>query len=123
MTLQAWVCEQGHVMYPRHPRCRVCQSTVDTPVELTDRIGEVITWTVSTATPPGVRSPNPIAIVRFETDAGPVSVIGGLTTDEIAIGDSVEAVHVERLRDPEAGIRYPASQSWDGYRFRPVVDR
>jgi len=29
-------------------------------------------------------------------------------------------VYAEELRDPEAGIREPTSQAWDGYRFKPV---
>ena len=41
-------------------------------------------------------------------------------TQVVAIGDRVEPVYVAELRDPEAGIREPASQSWDGFRFRPV---
>ena len=44
----------------------------------------------------------------------------GTDTQVVAIGDRVEPVYVAELRDPEAGIREPASQSWDGFRFRPV---
>jgi hypothetical protein len=29
-------------------------------------------------------------------------------------------VFAEELRDPEAGIKVPESQEWDGYRFDPV---
>ena len=80
----------------------------------------VITWTTSTATPPGVREPNHLAIVEFDVDGESVRAIGQLTTDGVEIGDTVEPVYAEELRDPEAGIREPASQSWDGYRFRPI---
>ncbi len=90
------------------------------PVDLSDEVGEIVTWTVSYATPPGVREPNPLAIVEFDLDGETVRVLGGLTDDEVATGQSVVAVEVDETRDPEAGIRHPASQSWDGYRFKPI---
>jgi hypothetical protein len=31
-------------------------------------------------------------------------------------------VYCEELRDPEAGIREPESQEWDGFRFEPISD-
>jgi len=79
-----------------------------------------VTWTTSTATPPGVREPNHLGIVEFHVDGESVRAIGQLTTDEIEIGDTVEPLYVPALRDPDAGIRDSESQSWDGYRFRPV---
>ncbi|MDX1747492.1 MAG: nucleic acid-binding protein, partial [Halobacteriales archaeon] len=110
----------GHITYPAHPRCPTCGRPQTATIDLADRAATVITWTVSEATPPGVRSPNPLAIVEFEVDGTAVRAIGGLTTDGIAIGDRVRPVYVEELRDPAAGIREPASQAWDGYRFAPV---
>lgn len=83
-------------------------------------MARIVTWTVSTATPPGVRSPNPIAIVAFSVEDETVRAIGQLTTDEVAIGDEVRPTPCEELRDPEAGIRARESQSWGGYRFEPV---
>ena len=114
----------GTVTYPPHPVGPEGGEPVET-VDLTEYRAEVVTWTVSTATPPGVRQPNPLAIVEFDVDGEPVRAIGGLVTDEdgevdVAIGDEVRPVHVEKLRDPEAGIKEPASQDWDGYRFEPV---
>jgi len=120
MTLDAHRCPNGHVTVPGHPRCPTCGEAQTETLDLTDRVAEVVTWTVSTATPPGVRQPNPLAIVEFDVDGEPVRVVGGLTTDEVAIGDTVEPVYVDELRDPDAGIRHPGSQSWDGYRFDPV---
>lgn len=121
MSLDAWRCANGHLHYPRHARCRDCGAGMAEPVDLSDRIGEVVTWTRSTAPPPGVREPNPLAIVAFSVDGETVTVIGGVTDgDEVATGDRVEPVHVEELRDPTAGIRVPDAQAWDGYRFRPV---
>lgn len=120
MSLLAWRCEHGHVTVPRHRRCRICGAPPAASVDLTDEVGEIVTWTVSTATPPGVRTPNPLAIVAFDVEGERVAILGGLTTDEVTIGDPVEAVHVDELRDPEAGIRVAESQRWDGYRFRPV---
>lgn len=120
MSLDAWRCPGGHLMFPRHPRCRDCGEPPVERVDLADREGEVVTWTVSYATPPGVRQPNPLAIVRFEVDGEAVQALGGLTTDEVESGDRVRPVAVEELRDPDAGIRTAAAQSWSGYRFEPV---
>ena len=114
-------CPNGHLSYPTHPRCPTCGEPQTGTVDLADREAEVVTWTVSTATPPGVRQPNPIAIVEFDVDGTPVRAIGGLTTDEVEMGDVVRPVFVEELRDPDAEIiRVPESIGWDGYRFEPV---
>ncbi|MFA9427979.1 nucleic acid-binding protein, partial [Natronorubrum sp. A-ect3] len=79
-----------------------------------------VTWTKSTATPPGVREPNTLAIVEFDVEGTAVRAIVQLTTDDVETGDEVEPVYVEELREPGAGIREPESQDWDGYRFEPV---
>ena len=120
MSLDAGQCANGHLSYPPHPRCPECGEPQAGAVDLSDRTATVVTWTVSTATPPGVRQPNPLAIVEFDVDGQAVRALGGLTTDEIETGDEVRPVHVEELRDPEAGIRASESQAWDGYRFEPV---
>lgn len=119
MTLTAGRCANGHLTCPVHPRCPTCGEPQEEYVELQDEEGTVITWTKSTATPPGVREPNAIAIVEFTVNGEPVRMIGQLT-DDVEIGDSVEPVYVHELRDPDAGIKEPASQEWDGYRFRPT---
>ncbi|PSQ45747.1 nucleic acid-binding protein [Halobacteriales archaeon SW_7_68_16] len=129
MSFDAYVCPNGHVTYPGHPRCPECaEKQVDT-VDLADRVGTVLTWTHSTKTPPGVREPNTLAIVEFEVgdveSTAPderVRAIGGTTTDDVETGDAVEPVYVEELRDLAAGIREPDSQTWDGYRFDPIGD-
>lgn len=120
MTLEASRCPNGHLMYPRHPRCRECGEEPTESIDLSDRIGEIVTWTVSYSTPPGVRDPNPLAFVEFEVDGDSVRVLGGLTTTEVETGQRVEPVHLDAVREPEAGIRHRDSQRWDGYRFRPV---
>lgn len=120
MSLEAHRCPNGHLTYPGHPRCPDCGRAQTETVDLTDRTATVVTWTVSAATPPGVRQPNPLAIVEFEVDGQAVRAIGGLTTDAVATGDAVRPVYVETLRDPDAGIRAADSQAWDGYRFEPV---
>jgi uncharacterized OB-fold protein len=120
MSLDAHRCPNGHLTSPPHDRCPTCGEAQTETVDLTDRTGEIVTWTVSTATPPGVRQPNPLAIVEFEVGNGTVRQVGQLTTDDVAIGDAVTPVHADELRDPDAGIRHPDSQSWDGYRFEPV---
>lgn len=117
--LLAHRCPNGHVTYPGHPRCPECGEAQTETIDLSSRTGTVLTWTQSTATPPGVRAPNTVAIVSFEVDGGTVRVIGQ-TESDVAIDDRVEPVYVDELRDPEAGIREPASQSFDGYRFRRV---
>ncbi len=112
-------CPQGHLTYPRHTRCPECGHRQTDTVELAERTAEVVTWTTAHATPPGVRSPNRLAIVEFEVGDRTVRALGG-TTDAVRTGDRVRPVYVEELRDPDAGIRDPESQSWDGYRFEPV---
>ncbi|MFC5279603.1 hypothetical protein ACFPM1_12670 [Halorubrum rubrum] len=122
----------GTVTYPPHPVGPDGAERVGT-VDLRDREARVVTWTTSTATPPGVREPNTLAIVEFETDEGydgpPVRALGQVAVDpddpdgetyDVAIGDRVAPVYAEELREPGAGIREPASQAWDGFRFRPV---
>jgi len=117
--LTAYRYSDGSITYPGHPRGPDGKDPVGT-VDLTEYTAEVVTWTTSTATPPGVRQPNHLAIVEFDVDGRPVRALGQLEDGNVAIGDTVEPVYVDELRDPEAGIREPASQSWDGFRFRPV---
>jgi len=118
--LVAHRCPNGHLTIPGHYRCPTCGEPQVGTVDLTDAVGEVVTWTESRATPPGVRSPNPVAIVAFEVDGETVRAIGGLTGSDIGTGDRVRPVYVPELRDPDAGIRERESQAWDGYRFEPV---
>jgi len=125
MSFDAHVCENGHVTYPGHTLCPDCGAKQTDTLDLSGRIGEVVTWTKSTATPPGVRAPNTIAIVQFDLSEADltddhVRAVGQVTTEEVETGDAVEPVYVEELRDPEAGIKVPESQDWDGYRFDPV---
>ncbi|MFB6081406.1 MAG: Zn-ribbon domain-containing OB-fold protein [Halanaeroarchaeum sp.] len=120
MSLTAHRCGNGHLTYPGHRRCPTCGEHQTDTVDLSDRTGTVLTWTTSTATPPGVRQPNHLAIVEFTVDDETVRVVGQLTEAGVETGDEVRPVYVEELREPEAGIREPASQDWDGYRFEPV---
>ena len=118
--LLAHRCPNGHLTYPAHPSCPDCGKAQVETIDLTDRTASVVTWTTSTATPPGVREPNSLAIVEFQVAGGTVRAIGQLTTDDVAVGDEVRPRYVDRLRDPAAGIRHPDSQEWDGFRFEPV---
>jgi uncharacterized OB-fold protein len=133
MSFDAHICENGHASYPGHTLCPDCGAKQTETIDLADLTGEVVTWTHSTKTPPGVREPNTLAIVEFDiaeaiTDIAPdaeepdtfVRAIGQVTTDDVETGDAVEPVYVEELRDPDVGIKEPASQEWDGYRFDPV---
>lgn len=121
-SFDAYRCENGHVTYPGHPRCPTCGQAQTETVDLRERDATVVTWTTSTATPPGVRSPNTIVIVEFDLGDLDESVraIGQCTTDDVESGDTVTPVYVDELRDPDAGIRLAESQHWDGYRFEPV---
>ena len=119
--LVAGECANGHLTVPTHPRCPRCGEAQDGRVDLTDQTATVVTWTVSTATPPGVRQPNPLAIVEFDVDGTPVRAIGGLVESGVEVGDAVRPVYVAELRDPHADVlRVPESIDWDGYRFEPV---
>ncbi|PSQ19671.1 nucleic acid-binding protein [Halobacteriales archaeon QS_8_69_26] len=120
MTLDAGRCPNGHLTYPTHPRCPECGEPQEETVDIAGGTGTVLTWTLATATPPGVRSPNPLAIVEFDVDGESVRALGQLTDEDVETGDEVRPVHVEELREPGAGIRHPDSQDWDGYRFEPV---
>ncbi len=117
MSMDAARCPNGHITYPPHPRCPECGEEQDTRIDLAERTGTVLTWTVSTASPVGVRSPNALAIVAFDIEGNTVRAVGQLTSEDVAIGDRVEPVYMEALREP--GIREPDSQDWDGYRFSP----
>jgi uncharacterized OB-fold protein len=118
-TMDAARYPDGSLTYPEHPIGPGGGEPVGT-VDLSEYTAEVITWTTSTATPPGVREPNTLAIVEFDVDGEPVRAIGQVTTEDVETGDRVEPVYCAELRDPEAGIREPDSQSWDGFRFEPV---
>lgn len=121
--------ESGAVTYPPHPVGPEGTERVGT-IDLGAREATVITWTTSTATPPGVRQPNTLAIVAFDMgddyDGPPVRALGQIADDEegetyeVEIGDRVEPVYADELREPGAGIREPDSQDWDGFRFQPV---
>ena len=131
-TFEAAAYADGSVSYPPHPVGPGGAERVGT-VDLREHVARVVTWTTSTATPPGVREPNTLAIVEFEMgedyDGPPVRALGGVAADpddpdggtfDVAVGDRVEPVYADELREPGAGIREPESQSWDGFRFRPI---
>lgn len=109
----------GSLTYPPHPIGPDGSGPVET-VDLSEHTATVVTWTTSTAPPPGVEAPNHLAIVEFVVDGESVRALGQLTTDDIDIGDEVTPVYAAELRDSEAGIREADSQAWDGYRFEPV---
>jgi len=118
--MEAQRYEDGSISYPTHPRSLGGAEAVET-VDLSEHTAEVITWTESTATPPGVREPNTIAIVEFDVDGESVRAVGQVADNaDVEIGDEVEPVYAEELRDPEVGIKEPESQEWDGYRFEPT---
>jgi len=130
-TFEAAEYADGTVTYPPHTVSPNGAERVGT-VDLREYEGRVLTWTTSMATPPGVREPNTLAIVEFdmndEYDGPAVRALGQIAeredssgeTFDVDIGDRVEPVYADELREPGAGIREPESQDWDGFRFRPV---
>jgi len=119
MSMDAIRCPNGHVKYPTHPRCPECGEKPAETIDLSDHTGEVVTWTKSTATPPGVREPNVLAFVEFEVDGTPVRALGQVADNaDVETGDEVEPVYVEELREPGVGLKpEDADQEWGGYRF------
>ncbi|SFR43222.1 hypothetical protein SAMN04487947_1367 [Halogeometricum rufum] len=117
--MEAYRYPDGSITYPGHLLGPGGEEAVGT-VDLSDYTAEIVTWTTSTAPPPGVREPNHLAIVEFDVDGEPVRAIGQLTTGDVDIGDEVRPVYADELRDPDAGIREPESQDWDGFRFEPA---
>lgn len=117
--LTAYRYPDGSLSYPGHPVDDAGREPVET-VDLSEHTGTVVTWTTAHATPPGVRSPNHLAVVVFEVGDSTVRAVGQLTTADVEIGDRVRPVYTESLRDPQESLREPASQSWDGYRFAPI---
>lgn len=117
--LLAHGCANGHLTYPAHTCCPSCGEKQVRTVDLTAKVGSVLTWTTVASTPPGVREPNTLAIVEFTVEAGTVRVLGG-TTDDVTVGENVQPIYVEQLRDPEQSIRKGTNQPWDGFRFEPV---
>jgi len=121
MTMDAYRYADGSIGYPGHPVGPDGAEPVER-IDLSEYTAEVVTWTTSTATPPGVREPNTLAIVEFDVEGESVRAIGG-TTDEVAVGTTVRPVYVEELREPGVGIKAAdGPQEWDGYRFEPVPE-
>jgi uncharacterized OB-fold protein len=122
MTLEAGRCPNGHVSYPTHPRCPECGEPQEEQFDISGERAEVVTWTTSTATPPGVREPNTLAIVEFDVDGEVVRALGQVTTDDVETGDVAEPVHVEELRVPDECLKSanPESQDWCRYRWDSV---
>jgi uncharacterized OB-fold protein len=117
--MKATKYDDGTITYPGHPVGPEGGEPIE-EIDLSERVGEIVTWTTSQATPLGVRQPNHLAIVEFEVEGQSVRALGQLTTSEVEIGDEVTSTYVEELREPGAGIREPESQEWDGYRFEPT---
>lgn len=120
--MDAYRCENGHLTYPSHLLCPECGERQSESVDLSDRTAEVVTWTESTATPPGVREPNTLAIVEFNVDGESVRAIGQIADNtDVSMGDQVEPRYVEELRKPGVGLKpHDADQEWDGYWFEPT---
>lgn len=112
--------DDGTITYPGHPVGPDGGEPVES-IDLSTYTADVLTWTTSTAPPPGVREPNTLAIVEFTVDGESVRAIGQVDGD-VSIGQTVQPVYVDELRDPEPGVRARDSQDWNGYRFEPVPE-
>lgn len=120
-SIEAVRYADGTVSFPAHPRGRKGGDPVER-IDLRDRQAEIVSWTESVATPPGVRAPNLLAIAEFTLGKDSVRMIGQVATDTIQTGDIVKLEYVDELRDPERAVRATDSQRWNGYRFSPVDD-
>ena len=89
-------------------------------VSLSGLNGTVVTWTKSTVPPPGVRSPNILAIVEYSIEGQSITLLGGIENESVNIGDTVKAIYVSNLRDTEYCQRDEESQTWSGHRFKVV---
>ncbi|MXR52953.1 hypothetical protein GRX03_15240 [Halovenus sp. WSH3] len=97
---EAFRCEQcGATWYYDKHHCPVCASHEYGTTEL-DR-GEVLSRTTVEMTPPDVRSPNDLALVRF----GDVQLIAQLADDGVSTGDTVEFAGEYRLREGDDKTR------------------
>ncbi|ELZ14223.1 hypothetical protein C479_00797 [Halovivax asiaticus JCM 14624] len=112
--------DDGTITYPGHPVGPDGGDPIES-IDLSEYTAEVLTWTTNTAPPPGVREPNTLAIVEFTVDGEWVRAIGQVDGD-VSIGQTVQPVYVDELRDPEPSVRARDSQDWDGYRFEPVSE-
>ena len=114
-------CSNGHLCYPKHSVCPKCGVLMgNKTVSLSELKGTVVTWTKSTVPPPGVRSPNILAIVEYHIEGQSITLLGGIEDESVNIGDAVKATYVSNLRDTEYCQRDKESQTWSGHRFKVV---
>ncbi|OYR82950.1 hypothetical protein DJ71_11105, partial [Halorubrum sp. E3] len=104
-TFEAAEYADGTVTYPPHNASPKNGAERVGTVDLREYEARVVTWTTSTATPPGVREPNTLAIVEFEMgddyDGPPVRALGQIAeredgsgeTFDVDIGDRVQPVY------------------------------
>lgn len=120
--MKAYECPNEHITYPGHALCPECGEEQIETVNLSEYTAEVVTWTESTATPPGVREPNTLAIVEFDVDGASVRALGQVAENaDVESGDTVKPIPVDELREPGVGLKsVDADQVWHGHRFEPV---
>ncbi|WP_247004221.1 Zn-ribbon domain-containing OB-fold protein [Halosolutus gelatinilyticus] len=91
---RAFVCTGcGRRWYYTRSRCPDCGADESSTYELGD--GELVARTEIAVTPPDVRSPNWIGLVRF----GDIQLIAQLDANDVSIGDRVTFAGSYRLRD------------------------
>ncbi|MFC3959169.1 Zn-ribbon domain-containing OB-fold protein [Halovivax cerinus] len=99
---RAFVCTAcDHRWYYTRQRCPACGAADADTYEL--GTGSVLATTTVHATPPGVRQPNPLAIVAFEH----VSLVAQLADETIETGDAVTFGDEAVLRDGDEPIEGP----------------
>ncbi|MFT4946260.1 MAG: putative OB-fold protein [Natronomonas sp.] len=104
----AFVCPAcDHRWYYTRARCPECAHDEPSTYEL--GTGDVVATTTVEVTPPDVRSPNRLGLVRFEA----VQLIAQLEGEEVSVGDTVEFTGEYQLRD---------GQEFTGPRLSPVAE-
>lgn len=99
----AFVCDAcSSRWYYTRERCPDCQSTVVRTYQL--ETGRVLATTTVHVTPPDVRSPNHLALVRFNEG---VTIIAQVQEEDISAGDKVEFGETAVLRDNVAATIGP----------------
>lgn len=99
---RAFVCTScEHRWYYSGERCPECGAEDVDTYQLAE--GRVVATTTVHATPPGVREPNSLAIVRFDD----ITLIAQLEDETIETGDDVTFGEESVLRDGDTAIEGP----------------
>ncbi len=102
-TDRAFRCEScSSRWYYSRARCLECGSSAIETYQLDS--GRVVATTTVHATPPGVRTPNRLGLVRFDDE---VSLIAQLQDTEISVGESIGFGEIVALRSGDSASTGP----------------